>query len=116
MKKLIALTLAGTMLLGGSMVYAGSACCPAKSKEAKAGKDAYCSDVLSKLNLTDDQKKKVAALREECDKGGCTEAGKGKYYQGLKEILTPEQLTQCKSECEKVNKSACPFMKSDPKS
>lgn len=119
MKHIVALTIAATILLGGSLSYAGSACCSGGSHGrtgAKANKDFYCSDVLSKLNLSDDQKKKIADLKAECDKQGCSESTQTKYWNGIKEILTPEQLSQCKSECEKAHKTACPLLKSDPKS
>jgi Spy/CpxP family protein refolding chaperone len=117
MKKVLGLVLMGALLFGASMSYAGGACCAAKGDktQAKASKDAYCSDVLSKLNLTDDQKKKIADLKAECDKGGCSADGQAKYMKGLKEILTAEQIEQCKAECEKAHKTACPFTKSDSK-
>jgi Spy/CpxP family protein refolding chaperone len=117
-KQVLSMMLAGAVLFGGSAVYAGSACCPASKKaktEAKAGKEGSCVDVLSKLNLSDEQKKKVEALRADCDKEGCSETSKVKFTKGLKEILTPEQIAACKTECEKMDKSACPFMKGDSK-
>jgi Spy/CpxP family protein refolding chaperone len=118
MKKLMALTLAGTMLLGGSMVYAGGACCPSKAnKAAKTEKAVNCGDeTFSKLNLSDEQKKKVEALRAECKKDGCTASMHEKFTKSMKEILTADQYTQWESECQKVSKGSCPMKKDEPKS
>lgn len=122
MKRIVCMAVAGAIMLAGSMVHAGSACCASKkdartdAKADKAEKAVGCGDVLSKLNLTDNQKKKVEALKADCDKESCTEATQAKFIKGLKEILTADQLSQCKAECEKANKTACPLMKTDPKS
>lgn len=114
MKRMIGLILAAVMLTGASVVYAGGACCPA-GKDAKAVKKDGCGDAFSKLNLTEDQKKKLAALKSECDKAGCSEESRAKFMSGVKGILTEEQLAQCKAECEKSSKGGCPMMKGDSK-
>lgn len=123
MKRILSWMLVSAVLASGPALYAGGACCPSKksdktaAKADQADKAGGCGDVLSKLNLTDEQKKKVEALKADCDKDGCTEATQAKFMKGLKEILTAEQIAQCKAECEKANKTACPMMKKDePKS
>ena len=63
-----------------------------------AGK-AECADAFAKLNLTDDQKTQIAALRGDCEKEGCSEAGHAKFVKGLEGILSAEQFAQLKSEC-----------------
>jgi hypothetical protein len=116
MKKLFAVLMAGVVLLGGSMVYAGGACC-AGGDSAKADKAMGCSsDVMSKLNLTDDQKTKVAALKADCMKGGCNAESREKFTKGMKDILTADQYTQWQAACQKVTKGECPMHKSDSKS
>lgn len=117
MKRILSLMVAAVVLMGGSMAFAGGACCASKgdAKDAKAEKSAGCSsDTLSKLNLTDEQKKKVDALKAECVKDGeCSEANHAKFMKGLKEILTADQIAQCKAACEKDDKSGCPMLKKD---
>lgn len=117
MKRILSLLVAGVVLMGGSMAFAGGACCASKdgAKDAKTDKSVGCSgETLSKLNLTDEQKKKVEALKAECTKdGGCSEGNHAKFMKGLKEILTADQLAQCKAACEKDGKSGCPMMKKD---
>lgn len=113
MKRLIALTVVAVLAMGAA-AFAGEGCCAAgKAKtQAKADGKSGCSDVFSKLNLTDEQKTKVAALKKECDATKCSEASRAKFMAGLKEILTPEQLAQCEAECKKAGISSCPGKKS----
>jgi Spy/CpxP family protein refolding chaperone len=119
MKRLLAFAVAGVVALGAASVFAGGACCAAgkdKKISAKADGKAGCGDVFAKLNLTDEQKTKLAALKAECDKEGCSEASHTKFMKGMKEILTAEQLALCESECKKETKSGCPYMKGEKKS
>jgi Spy/CpxP family protein refolding chaperone len=117
MKKVLGFAVAAMMLAGGSSVFAGAACCAAgKAKsEAKVSK-AGCGDIFAKLDLTEEQRAELEALKAECDEAGCTIESREKFMSGLKEILTPEQLEQCKALCEKAKGSACPFMKGESKS
>ena len=122
MKQLLSFAVAAVIGLGAASVYAGPGCCAAgKAKDqAKAEGKSGCSDVFSKLNLTDEQKTKLAALKKECDETKCTESARTKFTAGLKEILTPEQLAQCEAECKKAGVKSCPAMsaqaKAEPKS
>ena len=118
MKRLMVLTAAAAFVIGALTVQAGEGCCAAgKAKlQAKAEGKAGCGDILSKLNLTEEQKTKVAALKKECDASKCSEAGKAKFMAGLKEILTPEQLAQCEAECKKAGaEKSCPMKKAEAK-
>lgn len=118
MKRIVCWLVAGAVLANAPALYAGAACCAAKKEaktEVKDTKTSDCGDILSKLNLTEEQKKKVETLKAECDKGGCNEETQAKFLKGLKEILTADQIAQCKTECEKANKTACPLGKSDSK-
>lgn len=117
MKRLFSFMVAGAVLVGGSSVFGGSACCAsgkvsAEAKEAKAG---GCGDLLSKLNLTEQQKTKIAELKATCDKEGCTQETHAKFMKGLKEILTAEQIAQCKAECAKTAKGGCPMAQDESK-
>lgn len=117
MKKLFAFLVATAVIAGAVSVYAGGACCAAKADKAKmsaAGNSDVCGELTAKLNLTDDQKAKLSALKEECKKATSTSECREMMSKGLEKILTPEQLAQHKAECEKMSK-AC-TMKSDKKS
>ena len=118
MKQLLSFVVAALIGLGAASVYAGEGCSAAG--KAKAEGKGGCSDVFSKLNLTDEQKTKLAALKKECDGSKCTESARTKFTAGLKEILTPEQLAQCEAECKKAGVKSCPAMsaqaKAEPKS
>ena len=116
MKHIIGIVVAVILLAGAATVRAGDGCCSKKDAKTNIEKKAGCGDMFSKLNLTDDQKTKLAALREECDKTGCTQTSHGKFMEGVKSILTPDQLTQWKADCEKARQGAsCPYMKSTAK-
>jgi Spy/CpxP family protein refolding chaperone len=110
MKKLMGMLIAAAVLTGGVSVYAGSACCAAgKAKgQAKAGSASQCGDIFAKLNLTDAQKEKLAALQADCERAVSTSESREKFAKGIREILTPEQLAQCKAECEKAGVKNCP--------
>lgn len=115
---LMAIALVG-FALGASSVYAGDACCASKKNSNISTKADACGDVFSKLNLTDEQKVKVAALKKECDATECTISSRQKMIEGMKGILTAEQLEKCKAECAKNakgDKSGCPLMSADEKS
>ena len=112
MKKFVGFALLGAMLLGGSMVYAGGACCAGKGDSAKSM--GCSSDTLSKLNLTEDQQKKVDALVAECTKGKCTPEARANFTKAMKDILFDEKIFgsihftpgQCYDECNNGNRSA----------
>ena len=53
---------------------------------------------------------KLASLKSECEGIGCSVTSEKKYTAGLKKILTEEQLSKCKTECEKKD-AECPIAK-----
>jgi len=82
---------------------------------SKSGaKGASCSgDMFSKLNLTPDQKAKIETLKADCRRATSTSELHTIFTAGLEKILTPEQLAQWKSQCDKpASGGGCPFMKS----
>src|SRR5438093_8774845 len=101
MIKIARLTLMAALTFGSAAAYAGGDCCPG----AKAGAS-DCGAAFASLNLSDEQKSKIAALKQECDKEGCSEAALEKFTKGLADILTPEQLAQFKAACEKKQDAA----------
>jgi Spy/CpxP family protein refolding chaperone len=111
MKRLFAFLVAAAVVAGAASVYAGGACCAAgKDKKTASAK----ADCFAKLNLTDEQKAKLATLKAECDKTECTQTSHEKFMSGVKEILTAEQLTAWQADCEKMGKSGaqCPYSRS----
>ena len=119
MKRLLGLAVAVVILIGAASVYADGGCCAA----GKA-KSAACGDMFGKLKLTDDQKAKVTALKDECLKATSTSERREMMTKGMQSILAPEQFAQWKSACDKGMKSGgctsmksseCPFMKSAQK-
>ncbi len=110
MKKLAVLIVAAVVLASLTTSYAqcgGGAC--AAGATAKACPSGACDAALSKLKLTDEQQNKLAALKEECSKVGCSEESKAKFCAGLKEILTPKQLDQFKAAAKKAGVD-CPLV------
>jgi Spy/CpxP family protein refolding chaperone len=97
--------------LGAASVYADGGCCAGKSQSSAKG---GCSgDMLSKLNLTPEQKAKIETLKADTRRATSTSEMHQVFHAGLEKILTPEQLTQWESQCGKTMKSGgCPSMNS----
>lgn len=117
MNRIVITVVAAVAIAAATVVQAGGGCCPGKqantaSAVGPAAKQG-CGAFLAKLNLTEDQQAKVAALKEQCDKGGCTAENHAKFMEELKGILTAEQLAECRAICEKAQ--ACPVAKSAQK-
>jgi Spy/CpxP family protein refolding chaperone len=115
MKKVLAFAVAAVVGLSAMSVFAGGdGCCMA----GKA-KGAACSDMFSKLNLTPEQKAKIDALKDDAKRAVSTSEAHAMFSDGLAKILTPEQLTEFKAQCDKAKAKAgggCPFMNSQKKS
>ena len=110
MKKILGLTLVA--MIGVGAAFAGDGCCMSKAG-VKAG--GSC-EMTAKLNLTDAQKIKLTALQERCQRAVSTSERRAMFQKGIEEILTPEQLAQCKASGESAKPTGkCPFM-SDKKS
>ncbi len=107
MKRVFGLMLAVLVLTAAVRVVAEEKTCPAGAKAEGKGK-ACCEGVFSKLNLTDDQKAKIAAVQEGCKGTSCPVTRKQKMETELKNILTPEQFKQWQDACtEATAKGAC---------
>jgi Spy/CpxP family protein refolding chaperone len=112
MKKFYVLAVAAALLVGAASVYADGGCC-ASGKMKSSAKSGACSDAFGKLNLSDEQKAKVTALKDECQKATSTSERREMMTKGMQNILTPEQFAQWKSACDAGMKSgACSTMKS----
>ena len=112
--RMLIMGLIASVVLSGSTVMAGSGCCSMSKKDSPActapGK-AGCSDIWKDMNLTDEQKAKLAEVQAECEKTGYSEDSQKKCMKVMEEVLTPEQLEKCKAECTKKGMTGCPMMK-----
>ena len=111
MKKMIGLLVAAAVLAGVASLHAQSGGCPSCGAPgaAKGCPMSGKSDAMAKLNLTDDQKAKIAALRDECAKAGRTPEACDKCMKGIESVLTPEQQAQWKEACQKAKQGGgCP--------
>lgn len=89
---------AAASLFTGLPLFAGNDAGCSFSAKADCSKKSGCEDKLAKLNLTDEQKAKVAGLKDECEKAGCTDASMAAFAKALDGILTTEQLAALKAE------------------
>jgi hypothetical protein len=71
------------------------ACCATGAKMDSAS--------FSKLNLSAEQKTKMDALVEKCNKDGCTKESMEAFMKSAETILNKEQLATFKTECAKMH-------------
>lgn len=96
MTKLIALVVASVFAMGTMFAGEHKDCAKKVGNEGKAA----CTASFAKLNLTADQKTKMEAAMTEHHKAGCNEASETKYMKEVEGILTADQYTKFKTECE----------------
>jgi Spy/CpxP family protein refolding chaperone len=97
MTKIIALVTAGAFAAGTMFAGEHGNCTGKAGNEGKMA----CTASLASLNLTPDQKAKMETAMTEHHKAGCTEASEAKLMKDVEGILTPEQFTKFKAECNK---------------
>ena len=68
-----------------------------------------CAATYAKLNLSPEQKAKMDALVEKCKGAGCTKESTDTFIKSAESILSKEQMTAFKAECDKLRD------KNDPK-
>jgi Spy/CpxP family protein refolding chaperone len=118
MKRLLGFVAAAVIGLSTVSAFAGDGCCMSgKAKSTSGAAGASCDDMFSKLNLTDSQKAQVDTLKESTKRATSTSEAHAMFNAGVEKILTPDQLTQFKAQCDKMKASGeCPYMKSQKKS
>jgi hypothetical protein len=63
-----------------------------------------CTQTYAKLNLSAEQKTKMDALVEKCNKGGgCTKASMEAFMKSAEGVLSKEQMATLKAECSKMH-------------
>mgnify|MGYP003573192563 CR=1 FL=1 len=80
----------------GSTAYAGCGGCGAAAKKADCGEKC-----LEGLELTADQQAAVKKLMSECGKIGCDKTSKKKMTEGLKKVLSEDQMKTMMENCKK---------------
>jgi hypothetical protein len=100
MKKFTPIALLAALALTVTPVFAGDkendhACC---ATGAKMDSGAY-----SKLNLSAEQKTKMDALVQKCNKDGCTKESMEKFMKSAEGVLSKEQMASFKAECAKMH-------------
>ena len=95
MKKLVVLIVAGVIALGSISAWAGGSCCASKKKNGYAS----CTDHMSALNLTDNQKAKIADIEAACKAAGSNKESCAKAKEEISAVLTDEQRTQWDQAC-----------------
>ena len=89
--------------LAVTSAYAGDkdkdgGCCATHANNAKMD----CSQTYAKLNLSADQKTKMDALVQKCNKDGCTKASMEAFMRSAEGVLSKEQMATLKTECSKM--------------
>jgi hypothetical protein len=62
-----------------------------------------CSQTYAKLNLSAEQKTKMDALVEKCNKNGCTKESMEAFMKSAEGILSKEQMATMKAECTRMH-------------
>src|SRR3954471_19497275 len=100
MKKFTAIALMAAAALALTPVFAGDkdkdhACCATGEKMDSAS--------FTKLNLSADQKTKMDALVQKCNKNGCTKESMEAFMKSAEGVLSKEQLATLKTECARMH-------------
>ena len=106
MKKTLGILIASIALVSlNAFAHCGK--CP--GDKPVATKAAVCPMSGAGLNLTEEQKTKIAALKQECAKATSTSDCKAKCAAGMEKILDAEQFKAWKEAAAKCG-DACPLM------
>jgi hypothetical protein len=100
MKKFTAVALMAAAALAVTPAFAGDkdkdhACCATGAKMDSAS--------FANLNLSAEQKTKMNALVEKCNKDGCTKESMEAFMKSAETILNKEQMAAFKADCAKMH-------------
>ena len=103
MTKLTGLALMAAVAFAVTPAFAGDkdkdgGCCATHANNAKMD----CSQTYAKLNLSADQKTKMDALVQKCNKDGCTKESMEAFMKSAAGVLSKEQMATLKTECSKM--------------
>ena len=99
MTKLTGLALMAAAAFAITPAFAGDkdkdhACCATGAKMDSAA--------FTKLNLSAEQKTKMDALVQKCNKDGCTKESMEAFMKSAESVLSKEQMATFKAECSKM--------------
>lgn len=100
MKKFTGMALLAAAAFAVTPAFAGDkdkdhACCATGEKMDSAS--------FTKLNLSAEQKTKMDALLQKCNKAGCTKESMDAFMKSAEGILSKEQMATFKAECSKTH-------------
>ena len=100
MKKFTGLALLAAVAFAVTPAFAGDkdkdhACCATGEKMDSAS--------FTKLNLSAEQKTKMDALVQKCNKDGCTKESMNAFMKSAEGVLSKEQMAMLKAECSKMH-------------
>jgi Spy/CpxP family protein refolding chaperone len=104
MKKTLSLIIVITVVTGAA-AWAHCGNCPGDKPKTEV-KGGSGTAALEKLNLTDEQKAKIADLKKECAKATSKAECQKTCAAGLEKILTPEQFKEWQAACQPAQ---CPM-------
>jgi len=97
MKKFTGIALLAAVAFAVTPAFAGDkdhACCAPGAKMDSAS--------FTKLNLTAEQKTKMDALLQKCNKDGCTKESMAAFMKSAEGVLSKDQMAELKAECSKM--------------
>lgn len=106
MKKLtlFAALMAAVVVVAGQ-AWAGGSCCPMGKKSAEgAAIGKSCSSALSGIELSDDQKTKIAAIEEACKAKGSTVEACSDSMSQIRDVLSDDQRAAFDAASSKMSK------------
>lgn len=83
-----AVVVAGLLAVAGS-AYAGGACCASKAKDGAAV--SACAKATAGLDLTAEQKTKIAEIEASCKAAGSSDEACAKAKTEIRDVLTDDQ-------------------------
>src|ERR1041385_6474324 len=98
MKKFTGLALLAAVAFAVTPAFAGDkdhACCATGTKMDSAS--------FSKLNLSPEQKTKMDALVQKCNKDGCTKESMEAFMKSAEGVLSKDQMATLKAECARMH-------------
>lgn len=109
MKKVVMFAFVLGALAMAGQVWAGGSCCPMGGKKAQeASCSKSCSAALSGIDLTAEQRDKVAAIEAECKAQGSSKEACKASMSKIRDVLTAEQQAAFDAACSKTeSKGGC---------
>ncbi|MFL6589876.1 MAG: hypothetical protein ACJ8M4_06855 [Chthoniobacterales bacterium] len=100
MRKLTGMALMAALAFAVGPAFAGDkdkdhSCCATGEKMDSAS--------FTKLNLSAEQKAKMDALLQKCNKDGCTKESMEAFIKSAESVLSKEQMATLKTECNRAH-------------